>query len=88
MPKLTSVAGEGAPMPEDPGFVRTDQRHVFLRAVRSAAPGWAGPFMIMEGLGESRFAAAVTTPFGDRLNEFGALLLDLWDREADEQLTT
>jgi len=74
-------------MPEDPGFDRTDQRYLFLRAVKSAAPGWAGPFMIMENLGESRFAAAVTTPFGDRLNEFGAVLLELWDGEAGEQLT-
>lgn len=76
---MTAVAADNAP--RDPGFERTDLRHQFLRATASTSDDWSGPFMIMEDMGEREFAVATTTPLGDRLNEYGCVLLDRWNQD-------
>lgn len=69
MPAVITPASDDAP--RDPGFTHTELRHLFLRATAKSPDGWAGSFMTMSDMGEREFAAATTTPFGDRLNEYG-----------------
>lgn len=79
MPTVITPASDDAP--RDPGFTHTELRHLFLRATAKSPDGWAGSFMTMSDMGEREFAAATTTPFGDRLNEYGEVLLDHWNHD-------
>jgi len=68
-------------LPEDPDVERTELRHGFLRAMDGRAGG-GGMSLAMDWMaGEGAFAAAVTEPFGDRLNVFGSAMLVSWDRD-------
>lgn len=62
-------------------------RHAFLRATVSNAAKhsrpWTTPFMVMEMMCEREFAVATTTTvsLGAQLNDYGAALLERWNRD-------